>query len=152
MCNVIWSSYLTQELSITLSLRLWKSLMLKIHRFTHAHIYSSQFRNRCAFFFCCYQEISPRLYAFLAFHHRRWCLPSSWHFNVNPPGVHNPLSRDTLVADGANVLAHTFWFIAKTKLPDSDEFSEKRRTLLLKKLLWIILHAVTLDSSLLKDH
>ena len=135
------------------SLRFWKSPMLKIHTFTHAHIYSSQFRNRCASFFCCYQEASPpRLYAFLAFHHGRWCLPSSWHFNVNPPGVHSPLSHDAPVADGANGLAHTFWFIAKTKLPDSDEFSKKRRKLLLKKLLWIILHVVTLDSSLLKDH
>ena len=93
-----------------------------------------------------------RLFAFLAFHQWSWCLPSSWHFNVNPPGVHSPLSDDTPVADGANGLAHTFWFIAKTKLPDCWlVWQEREKVVAEKKNIWIILHVVTLDLSLLKD-
>lgn len=74
-----------------------------------------------------------RLFAFLAFHQRSWCLPSSWHFNVNPPGVHSPLSDDTPVADGANGLAHTFWFTAKTKLPDCWLVWQEREEVVAKK-------------------
>lgn len=75
-------------------------------------------KHMCLFLLLLPATSPPRLYAFLDFLHWSWHLPSSWHFNVNPPGVHSPLSRDTPGADGANGLAHIFWFIAKTKLPD----------------------------------
>lgn len=98
MYNVTWWSIIfSKNLISSYHSDSEKSLMLKIqtyinayiHTPIHAYIHSSKFRNRCVSFAVTSSFLSSWLFAFSVFHHWSWCLPSSWHFHVNLPGVHS---------------------------------------------------------------